>query len=203
MSLRPGTPPTVEQAEAILRPLIGMDHPLAEPVAVLLDALAGRYAHDDPHEGTRLWQHPDDPGKYVRARNGIITCKDGALCMVRAEELWIRETSKQEPRVEIYFGQCFPDDAKLKPFNYPVIVERLEHEFECKLDGASIRAGMDGFFHLVFQRQFRESDRQRLRAEQAVTWLGEYACHYGASMVVVETGRIEVIFRLPTEKDPK
>ncbi len=152
-------------------------------------------------EAIILWQDPEDPAKQVTFRNGIIICANGVHYSISAERLFQEQASHYETRVEIPFGHPFPDE-RYKAFAYPEIVERLEKLFECPLAPHSVRYGMDGFYHLVFDRVFRAWDRQRLKAELAIDILNEYEFDI-RSHIVVSTARIEVVCYMERPKPQK
>lgn len=172
----------------------------AELAVVLRGVAEGKFGSDPASQckGLTLWTHPDDPSKLVRVRNHILTCVDGAQQSVSLLDLWIDRTSREEPRVEIPYGSVFPCQGK--DFDFHAIQKGLEEIIGCPLT-SSVKLGFDGFFHYVFRRQFKERDRQRLKAEQVVSFMQEWDVAYGSSYVRMHTGTIEVVCRLFPAED--
>ena len=178
---------------------------LRAELAVLMDAVDNNHF---PYDGDRdpwcggftLWVNPDNPKQRVRVRNRIITCEDGAQHSISAEDLWIEQTSEIEPRVRLDYGSV-SHDKEATPYSHHEVVTALADIIGCEVS-SKVCYGFDGFYHYTFKRQFRRYDRQRLRAEQALTFMQSYDCVFGRSAIEIATGRIEVIVQLHEVENP-
>ncbi|AFU88188.1 hypothetical protein CcrColossus_gp318 [Caulobacter phage CcrColossus] len=171
---------------------------LRAELAVLMDAIDNNHFPYDPERpfcrGFVLWTHPDDPTKQVTVRNGQITCVDGAHYGISAKTLWIRETSENETYARLEIGRVDSDEKAIE-FNFSEVLAGLEDIIGCKVT-TKVCYGFDGFYQLGFERQFKRWDRQRLRAEQVVTFMQKYDCAFGRTFVEVKTGRIDLTIQL-------
>lgn len=178
---------------------------LRAELAVLMDAIDNNHFPYDPDRDARcggftLWTNPNNPAQRVRVRNRIITCEDGAQHSISAEDLWIERTSAIEERARLDYGGVFHDKGST-PYSHHEVITRLEEIIGCKVS-SKVCFGFDGFYHYSFKRQFRKFDRQRLRAEKALTFMQAYDCVFGRSAIEVATGRIDVIVQLHEVENP-
>jgi len=191
-------PITYQQAmERLSEPGVNLNM-LTEELEVVLAVLkTGRFPNADRCEGLVLWRDPENPDSRITFRNGIFNFVDGARHSADAKRLWQERVSHPMERAEISFGNIWGDG---NPVIVPEVIAGLEEIVGSKLT-SKVLLGWDNFYHFIFDRKFSYADRQRLIAENIVTFMNPYACMFGASRVIVSTGRIEVMCYLP-KKEP-